>query len=127
MAKKFLFQGKSLEELQAMSLEDFSKLLKSRARRALKRGLTGQEKILLETVRREPDKFHKTHCREMVILPEMVGKKFGVHNGKEFFALAVTEEMIGHRLGEFSHTTKEVKHSAPGIGATKSSKYIPLK
>lgn len=127
MAKKFLFQGRTLEELQNMSLEEFSKLLKSRARRALKRGLTAQEKTLLENIRKEPNKFHKTHCREMVILPEMVGKKFGVHNGKEFFALTLTEEMLGHRLGEFSHTTKEVKHSAPGIGATKSSKYIPLK
>lgn len=127
MAKKFLFRGRPLEELQNMSLEDFSKLLESRARRALKRGLTAQEKILLENLRREPDKFHKTHCREMVILPEMVGKKFGIHNGKEFFSLIVTEEMIGRRLGEFSHTTKYVKHSAPGIGATKSSKYIPLK
>lgn len=127
MAKKFLFRGKTLDELQNMSLEAFSNLLKSRARRALKRGFTEQEKTLLENLRREPNKFHKTHCREMVILPEMVGKKFGVHNGKEFFSLMVTEEMIGHRLGEFSHTTREVKHSAPGIGATKSSKYIPLK
>ncbi|MBI4177419.1 MAG: 30S ribosomal protein S19 [Candidatus Aenigmarchaeota archaeon] len=127
MAKKFLFHGKTLEELQGMTLEDFSKLLKSRARRALKRGLTEQEKTLLGNIRREPAKFHKTHCREMVILPEMVGKKFGVHNGKEFFSIVVTEEMLGHRLGEFSHTTREVKHSAPGIGATKSSKYIPLK
>jgi len=127
MAKKFLFQGKTIEQLQNMSLEEFSKLLKSRARRALKRGLTTQEKILLENIKREPNKFHKTHCREMVILPEMVGKKLGVHNGKEFFPVMITEEMLGHRLGEFSHTTKEVKHSAPGIGATKSSKYIPLK
>ena len=127
MAKKFLFHGKNLDELQSMSLENFSLLLKSRARRALKRGLTEQEKILLENVRKEPNKFHKTHCREMVILPEMVGKKFGIHNGKEFFSLIITEEMLGHRLGEFSHSTKEVKHSAPGIGATKSSKYIPLK
>ncbi len=116
-----------MEELQNMSLEEFSKLLKSRSRRLLKRGLTEQQKILLKNIRREPDKFHKTHCRDMVILPELVGKKFGIYNGKEFVTVTVNEEMLGHRLGEFSHSTKSVKHSAPGIGATKSSKYIPLK
>jgi small subunit ribosomal protein S19 len=63
----------------------------------------------------------------MVILPEMVGLKFGIHNGKEFVVVEIIPEMIGHRLGEFSQTRKKVTHGAPGIGATRSSMYIPLK
>lgn len=126
MAKKFVFRGKSAEELKTMSMEEFAKLIDSRMRRSLKR-MGQQEKILLKNIRANPSKFHKTHCREMVILPEMIGCKIGVHNGKEFFVLNINEEMVGHRLGEFSITTKPVRHSAPGIGATKSSKYIPLK
>jgi len=63
----------------------------------------------------------------MIILPEMVGVKFGVFNGKEWVNLVVTQDMIGKRLGDFSIAIKRVKHSAPGIGATRGSKHIPLK
>ena len=69
----------------------------------------------------------RTHCREMVILPEMVDLKFAVHNGKEFIVVEMKPEMIGHCLGEFSHTRKKVTHGTPGIGATRSSLYVPLK
>ncbi len=126
MVKKYAFRGKSAEDLKKMSMDEFAQLLCSRMRRSLSR-MGAQEKILLKNIRANPGKFHKTHSREMVILPEMIGCKIGVHNGKEFVALNITEEMMGHRLGEFSITTKTVRHSAPGIGATKSSKYIPLK
>jgi len=129
MAKKFLYRGKSMEELDSMTLEEFSKLLSSRERRALKRGLTRQEKKLLETVRRNKgkDKLIRTHARDMVILPEMVGAKIGVHNGKEFKMVIIDAAMVGHRLGEFALTRGRVKHSAPGLGATRSSKFVPLK
>ena len=124
---KFVFRGKSFEEIKKMDLETFANLLTSRQRRALKRGLTEKQKKLLEKIRKDPKKFHRTRCREMVILPEMVGVKIGVHNGKEYVPLEIKPEMIGHRLGEFVLTRKQVKHSAPGFGATRSSKFVPLK
>jgi len=127
MVKLFSYRGRSLEELKKMSLEEFSRLVKSRTRRALKRGMTEQQKKLLEEVRKNPSKFHKTHARDMIILPEMVGVRFGVHNGKEWVNVIVTPEMIGYRLGEFSIPIKKVKHSAPGIGASRGSKHIATK
>ncbi|RLJ03408.1 MAG: 30S ribosomal protein S19 [Candidatus Aenigmatarchaeota archaeon] len=123
---KFMFRGKTLEELQAMNLEEFAELLDARKRRSLKRGLTEEQKKLLQRLRKGKP-FVKTHVRDMIILPEMVGKKIGVHNGKEFVPIEITPEMIGYYLGEFTVNRKEVKHSSPGVGATRSSKYIPLK
>jgi small subunit ribosomal protein S19 len=126
MPKIFLFKGKTLEELQKMSLEDFSKLLPSRQRRSLRRGLTARQKRVLENMRMS-SKPARTHARDMIILPEMVGRKMMVHNGKEFVAMDVVGDMLGHRLGEFALTRKKVMHSAPGVGATRSSKFLPLK
>ncbi|KUO41613.1 MAG: 30S ribosomal protein S19 [Candidatus Hadarchaeaceae archaeon] len=132
MPKKFTFRGYSIEELQKLTLDDFAKLLPARQRRSLVRGLTPREKKLIERIRRarEAGKIEapiRTHCREMVILPEMVGLKFAIHNGKEFFMVEVKPEMVGHRLGEFSQTRRKVTHGTPGIGATRSSLYVPLK
>ena len=124
---KFDFRGKTLEEIQNMSLEDFSLLLKSRQRRSLKRGLSDNQKKLLENIRKNPGKYHKIKGREMLILPEMIGTKIGVYSGKEYVALEIKPEMLGHRIGEFVLTRKKVSHSAPGFGATRSSKFVPLK
>jgi small subunit ribosomal protein S19 len=63
----------------------------------------------------------------MIIFPEMVGLKIGVYNGQKFEIVEVRPEMIGHYLGEFSLTRRTVSHGSPGIGATRSSKYVPLK
>ncbi len=120
-------KGKTEEEIKKMSLEDFIKLIPSRERRALKRGFTDDEKKLLLKIRKKPNAFYKTHSREMVIIPELIGKKIGIYNGKEFVSVDIKSEMLGHRLGEFALTRKKVQHSAPGFGATKSSKFIPLK
>ncbi len=131
MPKKFTFHGHALEELQKLPLDDFAKLLPARQRRSLVRGLTPREKKLMERIRetRAAGKEGpiRTHCREMIVLPEMVGLKFAVYNGKEFVIIDVAPEMIGHRLGEFSHTRRKVTHGTPGIGATRSSMYVPLK
>jgi small subunit ribosomal protein S19 len=130
--KKFTYRGYTLEELRKLSLNDFVNLLPARQRRSLNRGLTPSQKKLLEDIREikksgKKEAVIRTHCREMIILPEMVGFKFAVHNGKEFVVFEVKPEMIGHRLGEFSQTRKKVVHGMPGIGATRSSMYIPLK
>ncbi len=134
MAKIFTFRGYTLEELKKMSINEFAKLLTSKERRSLRRGLTERQKKLLEEIRKNPEKFHKTHERDMVILPEMVGAKIGVYIGgtkKEesgkWVPITITPQMIGHRLGEFAITCKRVKHSAPGIGATRGSKHVALK
>ena len=127
MPKIFSFRGHSIDELKKMTIEEFSRVITSRERRTLKRGFTDAQRKLLDSIRKNPEKFHKTHVRDMIILPEMVGVKFGVFNGKEWINVVVTPEMIGKRLGDFAIAIKRVRHSAPGIGATRGSKHIPLK
>jgi small subunit ribosomal protein S19 len=135
MPKKFTYRGIGLEELRKLSLDEFAKLLPARQRRTLQRyfspGQSTRYRKLLERMKKAKEegdtKPIRTHLRDMIILPEMVGLKFSVHNGKEFVVIEIVPEMIGHRLGEFSHTRKKVTHGAPGIGATRSSMYIPLK
>ena len=126
MARIFLLRGKTIEDLQKMSLEEFAKIIPSRSRRNLMRGFDDDEKKFLEKLR-SSSKPVRTHIREMVIIPEMLFKKILVHNGKEWVSVDVKPEMLGHRLGEFALTRKKVMHSAPGVGATKSSKFLPLK
>ncbi len=129
MAKKFSYRGKGIEELEAMTLEELTVLFPARQRRALRRGLTRQQKKLLENIRhfKGQDKLIRTHVRDMIILPEMVSAKLGIYNGKEWQTVIVIPEMVGHYIGEFAMTRKPVKHSAPGLGATRSSKFVPLK
>lgn len=127
MAKKeFTYRGKNLEELKKLSLTELAELLPARQRRSLKRGLTEQQKIFLKKLRKNKQNI-ETHCRDMITLPEMVGKMIKVHNGKEFVQVAIIEEMIGHYLGEFALTRNRVEHSAPGIGATRSSASLSVK
>lgn len=127
MAKKEItIKGKTLEELKKMSANELAQILTSRQRRTIKRGMTEQQKILLKKMRAN-EKNIETHCRDMVILPEMVGVTIRVHQGKEFVPVAIEPEMIGHYLGEFVLTRKKVAHSAPGIGATRSSASLSVK
>ena len=129
MAKKFTFRGLELEELQKLSIEQFAELLNSRQRRSLKRGLTESQKKLIANIRKAKgkDKVVKTHVRDMVILPEMVGSKIGIYNGQEYQTVEIDKSKLGHCLGEFALTRQKVKHSSPGFGATRSSKFVPLK
>ncbi len=128
--KEFRYRGYTLEELQKMSIDELIELLPARQRRSLKRGLTPLQKKLMEKVKKalngEKVKL-RTHARDMIILPNMVGLTFEVHNGKDWTRVEVKPEMIGHYLGEFSLTRKRVQHGSPGMGATRSSMYVPLK
>lgn len=134
MPKKFAYRGFTLDQLQSMSMDEFIDLLPSRQRRSLNRGLTPEQRMLLEkmrnvkeTIRKGSSMTVKTHIRDMIILPEMVGLTIRVHNGKEFVSVEIKPEMIGYYLGEFAITNKPVKHGTPGIGASRSSMYVPLK
>ena len=126
--REFAYRGLSIEELQELSIEELLPLLPSRMRRTLKRGLTAkQDKLLSDVQKAKEGDVIKTHCRDMVILPSFVGYRIDVHNGKEFQRVDVQPNMIGHYLGEFALTRQKVKHTGPGVGATRSSKYMPLK
>ncbi len=131
MPKEFMYRGYTIDELKKMPIDKFIALLPSNARRPLLRGLSKEQSVLLEKVRKSAKtgstKVIKTHCRDMVVLPEMVGLTIAVHNGKEFVPIKITPEMIGHKLGEFAYTNKRVVHGSPGIGASRSSMYVPLK
>jgi small subunit ribosomal protein S19 len=130
MPKEYRFRGFTGEDLKLMPMDEFINLLPSRMRRSLKRGLTPQQRSLLEIIRAKKGISEapiKTHTRDMIILPEMIGTTLLVHNGKEFAEVRINEKMVGHYLGEFATTNRPVRHGKPGIGASRSSMYIPLK
>lgn len=136
MARKvFKYRGYTLEELQQMPLDNVIDLFPSRQRRALKRGFLPRQKKVLEKIRKLKKeenkggrpKIIKTHCRDMIVLPEMIGLTFGIYNGKEFTEVTMQPEMIGCYFGEFAPTRKRVEHGDPGMGATRSSMFVPLK
>lgn len=119
------YRGHELEELQDMSHDELADIVDSRARRKLKRGLREEEEKLLDRI--EENGRARTHLRGMIVLPEMVGSTVEIYNGQGFTPVEIAEEMIGHYFGEFAKTRKKVQHSAPGLGATRSSKHVPLK
>lgn len=130
--RRDLYKGFDEEKLKSMKMEDFLKIATSRARRTLRRlNLNPRLKAFIEKVRdvaiKNPKKVIKTHIRDAVILPEWIGLKFAVYNGKEFKPVDITYDKVGKRLGDFSHSTGRVLHSGPGVGATRGSKFVPLK
>jgi small subunit ribosomal protein S19 len=125
-SKEFMFKGLSLEELQKMTLEEVIKILPSRSRRSLLREKNYEQNLVYQKLENDDEEL-KTHVRDVIILPKAVGKVVEVYNGNSYIKFEIKPEMIGHYLGEFAMTRKEVKHSGPGVGATRSSKFMPLK
>jgi small subunit ribosomal protein S19 len=129
---EFTYRGHTLDELQDMSLGEVVELLPARTRRTIDRGLSVEHEKLLETVREaDPeetaDEPIRTHLRDTPILPSFVDKTFAVYTGQSFERVRIQPEMIGHYLGEFQLTRTSVEHGQAGIGATRSSKFVPLK
>ena len=129
---EFTYRGHTLDELQEMTTEEVAELLPARARRTIDRGLSVEHEKLLDSAREgteegTADEPIRTHLRDMPILPSFVGLTFAVYNGTEFDRVRVQPEMIGHYLGEFQLTRTTVEHGQAGIGATRSSKFVPLK
>ena len=131
MVKKFNYKGKSVEELQKISNDELFSILNSRQRRSLKRGISDNKKKLIAEIKLAKDGKNKnsikTHQRDIIILPYMVGVTVNVFSGKEFTPVTISAEMIGHYIGEYVITNKRVNHGAPGVGASRSSLYVPLK
>eukprot|EP01122_Echinamoeba_exundans_P015040 TRINITY_DN697_c0_g1_i1.p2 TRINITY_DN697_c0_g1~~TRINITY_DN697_c0_g1_i1.p2 ORF type:complete len:167 (-),score=47.32 TRINITY_DN697_c0_g1_i1:174-638(-) len=135
--RKFSYRGVDLDQLLVMSNEQLVELFPCRIRRRFARGLKRKETNLIKKLRKSkrainPDLGEKpepvkTHLRDMIVVPEMVGCIVGVYNGKIFQNVEVKAEMIGHYLGEFSISYTPVRHGRPGIGATHSSRFIPLR
>jgi small subunit ribosomal protein S19 len=124
--KEFTFRGHTMDELLKMPFADIIELLPARARRTYIRGLNPEQESFIRRLR-SSDGPVRTHRREIPIIPEFVGKIVHVYNGKEFSPVEIKPEMIGHALGEFALTRKSVRHSGLGVGATRSSKFMPLK
>lgn len=126
--KEFTFRGKTIEELKPLSIEEIAKVMPSRIRRSIRRGLSDDHmKLIKRAGKTTKEKVLRTHLRDMPIFPIFVGRTFAIHSGKEWKRVDIHADMVGHYLGEFAPTRKGVKHTGPGVGATRSSKFMPLK
>ena len=133
--KKFTYRGLDLEQLVDMSSSEIIKIFTARGRRKFDRGLQQKPITFLRKLRQvkkdtkvnDKTKIVRTHLRNMIIVPEMIGSQVAIYNGKTFNQIEIKPDMLGHYTGEFSITYKPVKHGRPGIGATSSSKFVPLK
>jgi len=128
MAQEFLFRGKTIEELKVLDIREFAKYLTSRDKRHVLRQSSNIQKFVSRCKAKEKaGKKIRTHDRTMIIVPEIIGLTINIHNGKEFVMTKIIPEMLGRKLGEFAMTRKKVEHSAPGIGATRSSAALSVK
>ena len=131
MAKQFTYRGLSQKELEELPLDNLLKLFPARIRRSLTRGINdGKRKLIGEIKAAKEGKLKtpiNTHLRDLIILPYMIGATVNVFSGKEFVPVTITTEMVSHYLGEYVITNKRVSHGAPGVGASRSSLYVPLK
>jgi small subunit ribosomal protein S19 len=122
--KQFTYRGKTLEELKKLDVREFAKFLKARERRTVLRNFQEVEDFVKRANKKiSKNKPVRTHKRDLIIVPEMVGIKIFIHSGNKFVPVEIKEEMLGHRFGEFAPTRGRIKHSKAGVGATKGTKH----
>lgn len=122
--KEFTYKGRTIEELKQLDVREFAKYLRARSRRTVLRNFHEIEKFVNRSkVKLEKDKAIKTHQRDLVIVPQMVGMKISIYNGQRFIPVQITGEMLGHKLGEFAPTRGRITHGKAGVGATKGTKH----
>ncbi|HEU17218.1 MAG TPA: 30S ribosomal protein S19 [Methanolinea sp.] len=124
--EEFTYHGFRLDDLKKMGIHELVPFMPARARRKINRGMTRGEENLLSRFRAGDNRI-RTHLRDMIIMPEMVGREVEIYNGKEYIKVEIQPEAVFHYLGEFAPTRRRVSHGSAGIGATRSSKYVPLK
>ncbi len=131
MVREFTYRGLSQNELEKLPLDKLLKLFPARIRRSLTRGINDNKRKLIGEIKAAKEGKLKTpintHLRDLIILPFMIGTTVNVYSGKEFVPVTITSEMVSHYLGEYVITNKRVSHGAPGVGASRSSLYVPLK
>jgi small subunit ribosomal protein S19 len=131
LVKEFTYRGLSQKELEELTLDKLLKLFPARIRRSLTRGINDNKRKLIGEIKAAKEGKLKTpintHLRDLIILPFMIGTTVNVYSGKEFVPVTITSEMVSHYLGEYVITNKRVSHGAPGVGASRSSLYVPLK
>jgi len=124
--EEFTYRGYKIDELQAMGISELLPLMPARSRRKIVRGFSRGEETLLAKIRDGDEKI-RTHLRDMIVMPVMIGKSIEIYTGKEFAKVEFQPESVFHYVGEFALTRKRVSHGSAGIGATRGSKYVPLK
>jgi len=122
---EFTYRGKKVADLAKMSQDELAQLLPARQRRKIKRGLSKEHKKFQASIKGM--ELIRTHLRDMIVFPDMVGKQVEIYNGRKYERVEIMPEMIGHYLGEYSLTRSRVSHGSAGVGATRSSKFVPLK
>lgn len=124
--REFLYRGLTIEELKELPFDEVLELMPSRARRTFLRGLNEEQEKVFDALQTS-EGVVRTHRRDLPIIPAFVGRTVAVYDGKEFREFEIRPEMIGCFLGEFVVNRKAPQHSGPGVGATRSSKFMPLK
>merc|ERR1712115_76631 len=127
--RKYSYRGIDIEKLLDYSNQDLMEMFRARQRRKFSRGIKRKPIALLKKLRKakretaygEKPEAVKTHLRNMVIMPEMIGSVVAVYNGKQFINVEIKPEMIGYYLAEFSITYKPSRHGRTG------TKFMPLK